>query len=342
MELTHHPIKQRLQELDALRGIGATMVVLFHYTTRYKESFPDVGHVGFYIGGGNYRTYLFFAISGFAIFFTMDRLKTASDFVVNRASRLFPAYWAAIFLTLGFEEVGQATVLQIPPLAVLVNFSMLQSFLFMPPVDGAYWTLAVEVGFYACMLALWRFGGLKRLEWTMAAWLGLRWILVAWPDMPERVIMLLVLRYIPFFIIGMASYRVWAGQRQWKQQVPILAFTLFTIGMTSSPDVLGLASVLVACFYGVLRGWLRFICVRPLLWLGSISYSLYLAHQHIGFVVMLQADAMGAPPLVGFFMAITVALTLGFLIHRYVEVPATRVISQWWKDRKTARTVATV
>ena len=57
----------RLTELDALRGIGALCVLIFHYSTRFHELFPQAAHVPFSFPGGNYRVLLFFTISGFAI-----------------------------------------------------------------------------------------------------------------------------------------------------------------------------------------------------------------------------------------------------------------------------------
>ena len=65
----------RLTELDALRGIGALCVLIFHYSTRFHELFPQAAHVPFSFPGGNYRVLLFFTISGFAIFFNASRTK---------------------------------------------------------------------------------------------------------------------------------------------------------------------------------------------------------------------------------------------------------------------------
>ncbi len=327
----------RLTELDALRGVGALCVLIFHYSTRFHELFPQAAHVPFSFPGGNYRVLLFFTISGFAIFFTLDRIRTVADFVVNRFARLYPAYLVAMLLTLGIEYLAQATQLLVGPVAILANFTMLQGFAFMPEVDGAYWTLTVEIAFYFCMVAIWKFVGIRRLEPVLALWLAVRWLFWLWPDMPERIIMLLVLRYTPFFVIGMLAYRLWSGQRTLAQQAPYAALALLSIATMETWDVTIVGCVLMAAFLALIHGHLRFLSVRPLIWLGGISYSFYLIHQHVGFVVMLEFAKAGYSPWLGFAAAFTVALTLGTVINRVVERPAGEAIIAWWKRRRDAR-----
>ncbi|MDR7156353.1 peptidoglycan/LPS O-acetylase OafA/YrhL [Sphingobium xenophagum] len=334
------PERARLTELDALRGIGALCVLIFHYSTRFHELFPQASHVPFSFPGGNYRVLLFFTISGFAIFFTLERIGSVADFVVNRFARLYPAYLVAMLVTLSIEYLAHATQLLIGPGAILANFTMLQGFAFLPEVDGAYWTLTVEIAFYACMIGLWKCAGLKHLEPLLLLWLGVRWLYALWPDMPERIIMLLVLRYLPFFVIGMLSYRVWAGRRSWRQQAPYAALALASVTTMETWDVTIVACILLAAFAALIAGRLHILRIRPLIWLGGISYSFYLIHQHVGFVVMLELAKAGYSPWIGFFAAFAVALVLGTLINRVVERPAGEAILAWWKRRRAIRPAA--
>ncbi|KXU30371.1 acyltransferase [Sphingobium sp. 22B] len=328
------PSTRRLTELDALRGLGALCVLVFHYSTRFHELFPQAAHVPFRFLGGNYRVLLFFAISGFAIFFTLDRIRTTADFLINRFARLYPAYLVAMLLTLGIEYLAHVSQLLIGPGAILANVTMLQGFAFLPEVDGAYWTLTVEIAFYVCMLSIWKWTSLRRLEPVLLAWLALRWLYALWPGMPERIVMLLVLRYVPFFIIGILSYRVWAGQRSWRQQAPYAALALLSIATIDSPDIMLAGLLLLAAFAALTAGRLHFLSLRPLVWMGGISYSFYLIHQHVGFVVMLKMAEAGYSPWAGFAAAFAVALALGTLINRLVERPAGEAILGWWRRRR--------
>ena len=151
--------QDRLPELDALRGIAALIVVLFHYTWRAHNKLSDLQTIPYGLAWGHYGVELFFAISGFVIFMTLERTRQTADFIVSRFSRLFPAFWAGILVTTSAVTLLGAGSLAQPANVILANFTMLQGFLYLPSVDGVYCSLTVELGFYACMLALWR-GGL--------------------------------------------------------------------------------------------------------------------------------------------------------------------------------------
>ena len=70
-----NPIQSnRFQELDALRGIAALMVVFFHFTIGRPEA-----KLGFKLGTTGVD--LFFIISGFVIFIL--RVKKNSNFIIH-------------------------------------------------------------------------------------------------------------------------------------------------------------------------------------------------------------------------------------------------------------------
>jgi peptidoglycan/LPS O-acetylase OafA/YrhL len=149
---------KRFHELDVLRGVAAVGVVLFHYITRYDQLYPRRGDVAFDFEIGSSGPLLFFVISGFVIFMTLSRCKVVSDFTVSRFSRLYPAYWAAVLLTYTVGTIWPLPGQHYTVFQLLINFTMLQAYLGVPPIDDVYWTLNIEIFFYATMLILFFLG----------------------------------------------------------------------------------------------------------------------------------------------------------------------------------------
>ena len=149
--------KFRLEELDVFRGVAAFIVVLYHYTTRFQEKYVHTDELLFEVPLKYFGVDFFFVVSGFVIFMTINRTTKSMDFIVSRFSRLFPAYWLAIILTtivmLTFGLPDKTLSLT----QVLVNFTMLQEFLNVEPVDSVYWTLTRELIFYVLVRFLARY-----------------------------------------------------------------------------------------------------------------------------------------------------------------------------------------
>src|SRR5699024_11527568 len=85
----------------ALPIFAALFVVLYHYTFHYGRRF---GHLSSdysteIFSYGHYGVQLFFIISGFVIFMSVRRGRSAGDFLIKRAFRLYPAYIASIVIT---------------------------------------------------------------------------------------------------------------------------------------------------------------------------------------------------------------------------------------------------
>ena len=331
------PPAARVGELDALRGLAALAVVAFHYTTFYQQ---EVGHaqpLPFGFPAGNYGVHLFFLISGFVIFMTLERTRTALDFAVSRFSRLFPAYWVAMLLTAAVVYTVGMPRQQLPAADVAANLTMVQEILGFEHLDGSYWTLQVELFFYAQMLLWFALGLLRHIRWIIAAWLVMA---VVYGEAVQHqlhfsytVRELLILRHIPFFAIGILFYRLWSQPRADWRDLVLVALALAAIGMVQAPVYLlagGACTAIFALFVTGRLGWLR----SPLFaFFGAISYSLYLLHQAIGFALIHQLEARGMPSLLAVAITTAAVIALAWGLSRTVEQPAMRAIRGWWRRR---------
>lgn len=341
MEQTQHRHTQRLSQVDALRGVAALAVVLFHYTTRFTELYQP-GYVPlFSVPYGYYGVNLFFIISGFVIFMTLERTTRPMDFVLSRFSRLFPSYWIAIILTFAVTHwLGlPGKLVDLGP--AMANVFMVHSIFGVPHVDGVYWTLEVEMLFYVGMFTLFRLGWLDKIHWVLLAFLALRLLYVIMAkgfgiDLPWIAYRLLILQYIPWFTLGICIYQVTLRKKEMSNLRPLLtaAAAVLTLAIAESALVGGLALAFGLLVYAAALGRLRMLDTRVFLWLGAISYPLYLIHENIGWSIQLQALAHGIPFEVTGLLALVFSLASATALTRWVEQPALRWIRARYRERK--------
>ena len=323
----------RIKELDALRGIGAAMVVLYHFTTMFDRFYGHPATFTLSFDIGYYGVHLFFLVSGFVIYMTLERTQSARDFILSRATRLLPAYWIAILITfaavtlIGLPQ-NERTVWEL-----LANLTMLQEYAGIRHIDGVYWTLSIELAFYAWMFAFWRIGLLSRplrmfLVWIVAngVILGLAVALgpILGTAVPRAVSIGLITGHGNLFFAGIGFY-CWRQQRSTANIVLILLTLVLELAF--EPGAILVTLTLYGLFALVVTNRLRIIAARPLLYLGAISYPLYLIHQHIGYIIIRQLYAAQIDnPLLILGIPIAVVLLLAAAIHHGIETPALHIL----------------
>jgi peptidoglycan/LPS O-acetylase OafA/YrhL len=323
----------RVGELDVLRGLAAGAVVLYHYTVRYGALYgypvPPLVHVP----TGFYGVEVFFCISGFVIFMTLDRTRRPMDFIVSRVSRLWPAYIAAIAITFvvvhAFGLAGRETSVA----QALVNLTMLHELLHVPDVDAVYWSLQVELIFYCWMFLAYLTGTLRHIRAILCVALlpplvYLIWRRIFGHDPSYLAGTLLLVAYIPYFSIGIAAYNLWAGKgAPYKDLLLMLAaIAVVTLCGRVEDGVVALLAAALFCLIAARR--LRGLAIAPLVFLGTVSYPLYLLHQNIGYVVIRESLRRGMSTNFAILTAIAVSLGLAAVLAWSVEKPA-RV---WLRD----------
>jgi peptidoglycan/LPS O-acetylase OafA/YrhL len=358
---------RRLLELDVLRGIAAMGVVLCHYTSECVSA----GRLSSTFTYGAFGPHIFFIISGFVILMTLEKTRHAADFLVSRASRLYPAYWTAIVFTVAVRLVlPTAEPLPSPP-QIAANLTMFQTWLGAPDLNVVYWTLAVELRFYAMMFLVYLFGGLKeprarlmsetarlpsfrcpaslgkrlsqwfsgvaRIEVVTIAWLVGSVLLAVWGESfnsaafkPLRL--LLIPGYGQLFIAGIMFWRIRTRGRSFVR-LAILAACFAAQCLVSGGSVAPV--VCVACFFVAfglfVYGRLAWIVRRPLVLLGTISYSLYLVHQVVGAVTIPRLAEAIASPLVLIAIPCLVSVAVAATTTWGIERPAMRRIRCYWQ-----------
>jgi peptidoglycan/LPS O-acetylase OafA/YrhL len=223
----------------------------------------------------------------------------------------------------------------------LLNVLMMNKLLGNVAIDGSYWTLTYEVLFYASAAIVFFGLRIRRIEWACLAWLAVGFVarISGFNANHLRLGVLLGVEYCHFFILGMMIYRV-SGRRHTRLTVitMILAYLMTLFGPDYNPGDIRLWQYMLmsACF--VLIVWLiaekklLFLNVWPLLFLGEISYSLYLIHQVAGYWGIQKLEGLGWNPTIVLLFSLICAIAAATCVRKLVEVPAQNLIRNWYRE----------
>ncbi len=204
--------EKRYAELDVFRGLAIISVLLFHYTTRYNQIY---GHakMTFDFPYGYLGVQLFFMLSGFVTYMSMDHMNNGFEFIFKRYSRLFPAYWISILITFTSVTVFTLPDRQTSLHDVLLNLTMLQDWIGgVKSIDGAYWALSRFLSFYFLLFLIHRFNAKSKIVLICFLWLvsifSVKTMSYLGIEMPDRIKITFLLTEGGFFIIGIMFYLI--------------------------------------------------------------------------------------------------------------------------------------
>ena len=341
----HRP-KERIKGLDGLRGIAALGVLIHHFTTSYEVNYSFKGWLPFNFSDGVYGVPLFFLISGFVIFMTVERVKRPLDFATSRFVRLFPAFWLSVLIAFALlcvvpgpdQPLGWGRLLR----RTAASLTMVADWFSIGTINHAYWTLSVEMTFYVIIFFMLYW---KRLDWTVPVLTGLVILgaidgLIArqWPNPVSPLLRsILSLDYVQVLLMGVLLYK----SRRAVQPVYVLITLLclaaqFTQIERKHYDPVKTTLVTVVLAFVVFlatTGRLRFLEWRPLVFLGTISYSLYLNHSVMGTRIIYHAQRSGFSPSVSIVMATLAAILLATAITFCFEQPVSAALRRRIESR---------
>lgn len=357
----------RMRYIDALRAVAALLVVWLHVGDAFVRFDPSANAAGnwFYlipksIDVGRIGVVVFFLISGFVIPFSIQRDRAAplGSFVIKRLFRIYPAYWLSVPLgaLTGFWIWGG----HFSASDVLINLTLLQDIFSVQGAEGLYWTLLVEIVFYALCVALLLGNSLfnMRRVCALAIFLGVGYslaMLATWIGTP------VINANAAFWMVNLSMmlcgtlYRSCvvdngAAADPWLRAAVYGLLSYYLV-------ILPLGAVWVYGFahsapFSYALGLLVFIMgtsivrIRTRLtdWLGQISYSIYLFHPVI-FMTLLWW-LLRQPPgswwrsqHLGVYLLINTVLTIALadLVYRLVEKPSIR-LGHRYADKWALRT----
>jgi peptidoglycan/LPS O-acetylase OafA/YrhL len=315
--------------LDLLRLLAALSVMCYHYSI-YRDVKTGEGILqNFDLGylGVNF----FFMLSGFVIIASADN-RSAFNFLIARAQRLYPAFIVCLSLTLLIIWFTSSQLVSFSQ--ALLNATLLNDYLGVPNVDGVYWTLQAELKFYICVYALLLFGMLDYWRYWLSLWCASA-ILFHYVKQPFFMGWFINPGYSFYFIGGVCAYLLSKnpGNKSLLGLFIIsMIFSVIKTGLQINDFVPQANAQLVleaqlfvglffVFFYCLAKGYLNIKHV-PAWWiyLGSISYPLYLLHNRAGKALIgYFNNAYGISLTV---LAVSFAiLSLSLAVHLLIEKP---------------------
>lgn len=269
----------------------------------------------------------FFVVSGFLIFMSFERSSSIRSYFVKRVRRIFPAYFVVVML--GALLLWSAS--SMPPGGyfssdwlkyVCANLTFLN---FLHPdlpgvfeghrfqaVNGALWTLKIEVMFYASVpifvYLFRRFGHLLVLTATYLASVSYAVILNGLAADHGSNLYLELARQLPgqlsYFMAGAFFYYFLPFfERHVKRVVPVAVAVLLTNANFAMPLLEPLALAAIVAFCGL------FLYVGNVGEYGDFSYGVYILHFPI-IQVLIHGGWLNGSPL-AFLTAVVLATLVG-------------------------------
>lgn len=359
-------LTQRLPQLDALRGIAALYVVIYHVMAMPDPDLSVPAWALPIVGMGGSGVVLFFVMSAFSLCLTWPRHAASGlplrSFYLSRLARIAPLMLALLSVMI-FKDQFRAVPLRGYD-EVAWNYSLLfgLSPQWQQGIVMGSWTIGVEILFYAIfpLIALY-----VRGLWAQLALLVLSYLLALWAktglpaDWAHFGGHVGLLRQLPVFALGCVLFELWRRLRELPQRRQhIVGVSLLLLGVLAQgalfygrlPSIPGIADgwYLSALFYGLmLLGLLlasnRVLVNRATCFLGTISYSLYLVHPFVvsrsyGVFAKLYA---ALPEGTAYFACLGLSLALvipaSWLTYRFIEKPGIRLghrLFAWVRARR--------
>ena len=313
-------IEQHHLHVDSLANIA-----------NYILGYWDLGKVG---------VALFFFVSGFVIPFSLFRPEAPlQNFAISRFFRLYPIYWVslAVMLLLGISQMTMS------PALILANFTMFQKFIGFPDINGVAWTLQIELMFYILCAILFSVNLLKQ-QVSNYVTVGILWAIAILFAVVRMYIGIKAPIAMPLGLSLMFIGFVW---RKWllkeeeisngRMMALLGAFALVVPGICllgyGENAATYVSTYLIALVLFILLTTVFKLNQIALLFLGKISYSVYLFHAIIGMMIIpfvvnltpsvyLENNSLIFIPMLA---AIVTTLALSSLTYYLVEEPGVKL-----------------
>jgi peptidoglycan/LPS O-acetylase OafA/YrhL len=347
--------------VEGLRGVAALYVFVFHiWQTAIQH--PATGTLTAWLAAttpllqyGHFAVAAFIVISGYCLALPVAQRAgvpfDAKRFFVRRAWRLMPAYVPVVLLSaIPFSAVAVLSGAQMNfphvGLAIVLHLALIHNLFFATTeyLNGPLWSIALECQIYAVfallLIPVWRRFGL-------AAQLGVALVLGFVPHfvfqhVVDRAFDWTVPWLLALFAMGVVAAGIcarptlpklpWNALAAAAAVLAIAVLVPFRDGVTADfwlwPGDLALGAAIALFFIAAHRDArivpARLLAMRPVVFLGTFSYSLYLIHAplvDLAGVLLKRAHAGTLESVLAWALIVPVVGALAYGFYRVFERP---------------------
>jgi peptidoglycan/LPS O-acetylase OafA/YrhL len=344
----------KVDSLTGIRGFAALWVALFHFS-----SYPDIGAIdlGPIVACGYWGVDVFFVLSGLVLAINYAPRFASADFdwrafrafLGKRIARIYPLHLATFLLVFVFWKLAMHTGQSFPlkdnnnRWTELCNVLLIHAWgLTRPSFNAPSWSVSAEWFAYLFVFPLCAAGLRRRsvpycLAVVAVVWLAfLAYIFRYYSGSLVLVTADGILRIIPEFIAGYTLYRLAALQRPGGGNRALLAglATIAALAFLPAVTVVFLLPAIMLLMLGLYSGGSLVEAIfanRGAVFLGEISYSIYMVHIIVAAVANHLVRLAGIAPTITHASMVLIGetlLTLGlaFVAYRCIEVPGRALV----------------
>lgn len=325
---------KRLELLDYGRFFAAVIVLLFHYTFNgiANGKISSIDHIPGLIEVTKYGylgVELFFMISGYVIFFSAKN-RSASQFAVARALRLYPLFWFAVVFTAFFAFFWGGEKMSVYPAQIIANLTMVTPYLGYSYVDGVYWTLLCELKFYFIIFVLLIFGLQNKLNAIFTAW-PLVMLVAFLLGKGEEIAYMGSVYY--YFVAG-ALFAIVKDNRSIKVYLSLILVYLLSVKFSIDRSLaineakgFDYSGIVVALVISTFFAWFVFLGTKrgaslslpKSAILGALTYPIYLIHAHFGYM-FISRFANEENKVFIYILTMLIVFVVAYVMHQLIEV----------------------
>lgn len=333
-------MKEKKAYIQGIRGFSILMVVLFHFLYRFYEIYnvKPVCKNFVVVNFGTLGVGFFLVLTGIFLF---SGRPDSSFFksMLHKITRLWPTYFLCITITFIVTSYFCLEGRTVSLTTYLANVTMLNGFVGIAYVDSAHWYLTTIIAVYFIAIII-DCLGLRDKYFPYLFWIVLSFCfwhlnIQDFNGIIGKIIggLYLVLggSRIGFVVLGVMLKRVLSYFPNGHSiRAEVLTSILAIAHIWICNDFIMLVeSVLIVTLLALTMcgGVQRILSSKPLVIMGDASYSIFLIHQNIGYVIVTELTSVfEMRDIFASFVAIVFTIALGIIIYYLFERHVTNLL----------------